>query len=306
MKRRTTGMKKNLKADLMLVIVTLGWGISYYLMDIALSDVDAFTLNAYRFLGAFFVAGLITFNKIKSVNRETLKYSIFVGVALFFVYTGATFGVKYTTLSNSGFLCALAVMFVPIFEFLFFRKKPERKIVFAVTVSLIGIMLLTLEDDFSINIANLKGDMLCIMCAVAYAIDLIITDRAVAKPEVNAYQLGVFQLGVTGTLMLIMAVIFEKPHLPETAEVWQSIIFLSIFCTGIAFIVQAVAQQYTTASHVGIIFTLEPVFAGIVAFFLAGEVLTVKAYIGAALMIGALFITEIDFSGTKKLKGSDK
>ena len=61
---------------------------------------------------------------------------------------------------------------------------------FAVTVSLIGIMLLTLEDDFSINIANLKGDMLCIMCAVAYAIDLIITDRAVAKPEVNAYQLG--------------------------------------------------------------------------------------------------------------------
>ena len=224
----------------------------------------------------------------------------------FFVYTGATFGVKYTTLSNSGFLCALAVMFVPIFEFLFFRKKPERKIVFAVTVSLIGIMLLTLEDDFSINIANLKGDMLCIMCAVAYAIDLIITDRAVAKPEVNAYQLGVFQLGVTGTLMLIMAVIFEKPHLPETAEVWQSIIFLSIFCTGIAFIVQAVAQQYTTASHVGIIFTLEPVFAGIVAFFLAGEVLTVKAYIGAALMIGALFITEIDFSGIKKLKGSDK
>ena len=177
---------------------------------------------------------------------------------------------------------------------------------FAVTVSLIGIMLLTLEDDFSINIANLKGDMLCIMCAVAYAIDLIITDRAVAKPEVNAYQLGVFQLGVTGTLMLIMAVIFEKPHLPETAEVWQSIIFLSIFCTGIAFIVQAVAQQYTTASHVGIIFTLEPVFAGIVAFFLAGEVLTVKAYIGAALMIGALFITEIDFSGIKKLKGSDK
>ena len=56
----------------------------------------------------------------------------------------------------------------------------------------------------------------------------------------------------------------------------------------------------------GIIFTLEPVFAGIVAFFLAGEVLTVKAYIGAALMIGALFITEIDFSGIKKLKGSDK
>ena len=306
MKRRTTGMKKNLKADLMLVIVTLGWGISYYLMDIALSDVDAFTLNAYRFLGAFFVAGLITFNKIKSVNRETLKYSIFVGVALFFVYTGATFGVKYTTLSNSGFLCALAVMFVPIFEFLFFRKKPERKIVFAVTVSLIGIMLLTLEDDFSINMAHLKGDLLCLMCAVAYAVDLVLTEKAVSHEEVDAFQLGVFQLGVTGILNMILAFMIEEPHMPQTPSVWGCVLFLSIFCTGIAFIVQAVAQQYTTASHVGIIFTLEPVFAGIVAFFLAGEVLTVKAYIGAALMIGALFITEIDFSGIKKLKGSDK
>ena len=118
--------------------------------------------------------------------------------------------------------------------------------------------------------------------------------------------IDVVNAGMASTPTTEMAVIFEKPHLPETAEVWQSIIFLSIFCTGIAFIVQAVAQQYTTASHVGIIFTLEPVFAGIVAFFLAGEVLTVKAYIGAALMIGALFITEIDFSGIKKLKGSDK
>ncbi len=295
-------MKKNLKADLMLVIVTLGWGISYYLMDIALADVDAFTLNAYRFLGAFFVAALLTFGRIKGVNRQTLKYSAFVGIALFFVYTGATFGVKYTTLSNSGFLCALSVIFVPIFEFLLFRKKPEKKIVFAVIVSLIGIMLLTLEDDFSINTENLKGDLLCVMCAVAYALDLIITDKAVSKPEVNAYQLGVFQLGATGVLMLIMAVIFEEPHLPGTAAVWQSIIFLSIFCTGIAFIVQAVAQQYTTASHVGIIFTLEPVFAGIVAFLMAGEVLTAREYFGAFIMIGALFIAEIDFKPIRSKK----
>ena len=107
-------MNKQLKADMMLVMVTLCWGISYYLMDLALTDLDPFTLNALRFLGAFAVAGLLSFKKVKTVNRTTLKYSLLVGAALVFVYIGATFGVKYTTLSNSGFLCALTVVFTPL------------------------------------------------------------------------------------------------------------------------------------------------------------------------------------------------
>lgn len=67
-------------------------------------------------------------------------------------------------------------------------------------------------------------------------------------------------------------------------------------CTGVAFIVQAIAQQYTSAAHVGIIFALEPVFAGIVAFIFAHEVLLPRAYFGALLMIAGLFIMEIDFT----------
>ncbi len=192
------------------------------------------------------------------------------------------------------------MIFVPIIEILVLRKKPQKKIIFAVTMSLIGIMMLTLKDDFSINMANLRGDLLCILGATAYAIDLILTEKAVSHEEVDAFQLGVFQLGVTGVYMLAMSFIFEQPHLPTTPMIWGSVIFLSIFCTGVAFIVQAIAQQYTTAAHVGIIFTLEPVFAAVVAYFFAGEVLTVKSYLGAVIMMAALFVTEIDFSGKKR------
>ena len=65
---------------------------------------------------------------------------------------------------------------------------------------------------------------------------------------------------------------------------------------------QPVAQQYTTASHVGVIFALEPVFAAIVAYFFAGEVLSFKAYIGATLMLASIFIMEIDFKKFKVKK----
>ena len=280
----------------MLVLVTLCWGISYYLMDLALTDMDPFTLNAHRFLGAFAVAGLLSYKKVKDVNRITLKYSVLVGAALVFVDIGATFGVKYTTLSNSGFLCALTVVFTPLIAWVFLRQKLDRKMTLSVVICFIGIALLTLKDDFSINLGNLKGDLLCIICAVAYAIDLLLTEKAVSHKEVDAYQLGVFQLGVTGLCNLILAIIVETPHFPTTGNVWGAVIFLSIFCTGVAFVVQPVAQQYTSASHVGVIFALEPVFAGIVAFALAGEVLSPKSYFGAVLMIASIFIMEIDFS----------
>ena len=81
---------------------------------------------------------------------------------------------------------------------------------------------------------------------------------------------------------------------------------LAVFCTGIAFIVQAVAQQYTTASHVGVIFTLEPVFSGIVAFFFAGEILLPRAYAGAFLMLAGLFFMEFDVKGLLKKQQNQK
>ncbi len=76
---------------------------------------------------------------------------------------------------------------------------------------------------------------------------------------------------------------------------WGAALFLGILCSGVAFIIQSVQQQYTTASHVGLIFTLEPVFAAIVAYFFAGEVLTSRSYVGMAFMLLSLVVMEVDF-----------
>lgn len=289
-------MTKQVQADIMLVLVTLCWGVSYYLTDLSLTDLSPFTLNAFRFLGAFLIASVFMFPKLKNVNKTTLKYSVFVAIALVFVYMGSTFGVMYTSLSNSGFLCALTVVFTPIFAFLFKKQIPDKKLAIVLVMAVVGIGLLTLNE----KLKPALGDIFSIMCAVTYAADLLITETAVAKEEVNAFQLGVFQLGFTGLFNLILAFVLEKPHFPGSGKIWGTVLFLTIFCTGIAFIVQAVAQQYTSASHVGVIFTLEPVFAGIVAFFLAGEILLPRAYAGAALLIISLFVMECDFKGQKK------
>ena len=89
-----------LKADMMLVLVTLCWGVSYFMMDLCLQELEPLTLNAIRFIGAFAIAWLLTVKKVIHVNKKTLKYAFFVSVSLIFVYVGATYGGRDDTMQS--------------------------------------------------------------------------------------------------------------------------------------------------------------------------------------------------------------
>lgn len=293
-------MKKYVKADLMLVLVTMCWGVAYYMIDICLLEMDTFSLNAFRFLGAFIIAAIVAFPKLRSVSRTTVKYSFFIGISLVFAYIGCTLGVKYTSLSNTGFLCALTVVFTPVLAFFVKKQKPEKKIAVVVAICLAGIALMTLNEQLK----PAAGDFFSLLCAFAYAVDLLLTESAVSREDVDAFQIGVFQMGFAGIFMLALAFIFEEPSLPSSGVCWGAALFLTVFCTGLAFITQAIAQQYTTASHVGVVFTLEPVFAGVSAFLLAGEVLLPRAYLGAVLLFAGILVMEVDIKSLLKKKGS--
>lgn len=284
-------MNRQKKADYLLVTVTLFWGVSYYLMDLCLAQMGPLTLNAMRFLIAFAFLYAVLFPKVRHVNRATLKYSVLVGLCLASAYLGCTYGVMYTSISNAGFICSLPVVFTPLLAFIFKHQIPEKRLILPLSLCLVGLGLLTLNEQFR----PAPGDLICLICAVAYAVDLLVTETAVSKEEVNALQLGVYNVGVVGVIMLVLSLLFEKPHFPTTPVVWGAALFLSIFCSGVAFVVTTVQQQYTSASHVGLIFTLEPVFSSIVAFLFAHEVLPPRGYVGAALMLSSLFLMETDW-----------
>ena len=295
----TLNEKKGMKswqADMLLVVITMCWGFSYMLMDLTLEVMDPFTLNMYRFLLGGFVAFAISAKRvIKALNKTTIKYGVLMSLALSLTYICATFGVKFTSISNSGFLCAMTVVFIPFISFFFLRQKQDLKTIIAVLMSVVGIALLTLNDDFSINLATLKGDLLCLGCGFFYGIDVLLTEKAVSDDRVDPYSVGVVQLISVGIINLILTLLFGSPCLPSTPLTWFSTIFLALFCTGLAFVIQPIAQQYTTAARVGIIFTLEPVFNVIVAFFIVKEVLSVKSYIGGLIMVLAIVFMELDF-----------
>lgn len=284
-------MTQQRRAECLLVLATAFWSISYYSTRVCLVELDALTLNAFRFLSAFVILGLIYNKHLRALKRETAKWGAMVGVVLVFVYVGATYGVMYTSLSNAGFISCLAVIITPLLELLIYRKRPERKVAAALLLCTLGLALLTLGGDFRFAI----GDAICLICSVSYAVDIIITDRAVAKPEVDPVGMSVVEIGVTGILFLILAAIFEQPRLPCSPAVWAAALFLGLFCSGIAFVIQTTQQKHSSPARTALIFTLEPLFSAIIAYFLAGERLHPRAYLGAVMMLLSLVLVQEDF-----------
>ncbi len=295
-------MHQQRKADLLLVMVTAFWGASYFLTDLCLETLPPLSLNAFRFLVAFAVLGAVYFRKLRRISRKTLLYSLLIGCSLVMVYTCYVYGLMHTSISNAGFICALPVIFTPLLELVIYHKIPNRRFALALVLCTVGLGLMTLNDSFRPAL----GDIICMGTAIFYAVDLLLTDKAVRDPEVDPLQLGVCQLGVVGIIMLILTLTLEQPKLPQSPAAWGAALFLAIFCTGIAFVIQAVQQQYTTASHVGLIFTLEPLFSAIVAYFFAHEVLGLRGYIGAALMMFSLILMEVDIVGILKKKSKPR
>jgi drug/metabolite transporter (DMT)-like permease len=278
-----------LKADFMMLIVTILWGSSYLFMKMGLDSLQEFNLIALRFGIAFILAGTVFYKRLIRIDFKTFFYGFILGSILFLLISVVTIGLKFTSISNAGFLFSLSVVFVPLLLAIFLKIKPEKKVVFGVGIAIIGIALLTLNNELKIN----SGDYLIILGAVFYAIQIIVTDKL--TKNVDSITLGILQLGVAGAWGLLFSLFFEKPHLPSTTESWVSIMALSILCSAIGFIGQAVAQKHTSPTHTGLIFSLEPVFAALFAFIFIGETLPAKGYLGAILILIGVLAAEISF-----------
>lgn len=291
---------KPLKADLLILLVTMCWGSSYLFMKIGLDSLSAFNIVALRYGLAFLLCLPILVKRYRAINLKTVIFSFALGFLLFAVSASIIFGLKNTTASNAGFLAGLTVIFVPLLSALIVKKKPESNVIAGVLVSMVGIGLLTLNDRLSI----MPGDFLCMLAALLYAIHILLTGSAAKAADI--VNLGILQLGFAGGFGLLFAFIYEVPMLPSSYESWKAVLVLSVVCSAFGYIAQTIAQKYTTPTHTGLIFSLEPVFAAIFAYFFAHELLPIKGYVGAAIILLGVMIAEIKRLNASSLNDRSK
>ena len=267
------------KANILMIIVTMFWGMSYTFMVMGLETLAAYNVVALRCLIAFFAAGLIFYKRMIKVNFKTLKYAAIQGFFLLLVFALSLFGLETTSVSNAGFILSLTVVLVPIMSSFIEKKLPSKAVSFAIVATMIGIVILTAQGSFTFH----KGDILMAMAALSYAIYLLLNSSFTRKVESISY--GIYQLGFAGIYALVLTFLFETPTLPNTTISWIAILGLGIVCGAFCFVGQTVAQQFTTPTHTGLIFSLEPIFAAMFAVMFLGEGITTKLLIGGGFIL---------------------
>ncbi|MEK5231627.1 DMT family transporter [Lysinibacillus sp. FSL K6-0232] len=276
------------KANILMVIVTMFWGLSYTFMVMGLETLAVYNVVALRCIIAFLIAGFIFYKRMLKVNGQTLKYAAIQGLLLFIVFALSLFGLQSTSVSNAGFILSLTVVLVPIFSSFIDKKLPSRAVSFAVICTMIGITVLTANGSFAFQ----KGDILVAIAAICYSLYLLLNSSFTRNVESISY--GIYQLGFAGLYALILTCLFETPALPHSPTAWLAILGLGIICSAFCFVGQTVAQQYTSATHTGLIFSLEPIFAAMFAMMFIGEGLTMKLVIGGSFILLGNIVAQLE------------
>ena len=289
------------KADLALSMVALIWGSTFVIVKHALHDISTIYFLALRFTLAsacmlLIFAPVLLRAKARAVIRG-LGGGAVAGIFLWLGYVLQTFGLKYTTAGNSGFLTGSYIVLVPLLSAAVYRHWPQRREAAGIVIATAGMAALTvpsIDRAFAIN----KGDLLTLGCALAFAIHLLVLGYYSQRELFQAVALG--QIASTAALSS-MALLVESPHVLWTSGVVFAVLVTAVFATALAFALQTWGQKYTTATRTALIFALEPVFALVTAVLAGHEALTTSALTGGALILTGILAVELKPAGPRPM-----
>lgn len=274
----------------MITLVAVLWGYGFIATDKALAG--GYSVNfvlLVRFTVAALFFGVTSAKELANTTRSEVVGGLLGGAALFAGFAFQTYALPLTTPSNNSFITASSIMFIPIFIWLIFRRKPTFFIVLGCLVCFGGIVVLSV--DFK-GIAPLGiGDLLTLVCAVCFALHNVIMGYFAVRGRARV--LNFYQMLISA----VLAILFFYGNGERVSYInidinFLYVLYLGIFSTVLAYIVQTEALKYIPAPQVAIITSLESVTAAIFSIALGYEHLTPQLVIGGLLVVGAIVIVE--------------
>ncbi|MEP1535022.1 MAG: DMT family transporter [Paracoccaceae bacterium] len=280
------------QANAMLLGAGAIWGMGFVAQSTAMEDLPPFVFLTLRFIIAFLV--ILPFAIFEARKSEVkLKISewnafLIIGVFLFGGMSAQQVGLLTTTVTNSGFLTGLYVVFTPILGVILFRAWPHPIVWPAACIAMVGIFFLAGGQLHGLVI----GDWFTILCALCWALQVLFIARWVGASG-RPITLAVTQFAICAVLAFIFAASFEQFTWAAVTPAIPELIFTGVFSSGVAFTLQAVGQQHTTAPQAAIFLSSETLFAALFAALILSERLGMAAIAGCLLIFAAMLITEL-------------
>ena len=288
-------MKKLVKrylAESGLLLIGILWGLGFVSVKIGLNEgMNRFYLTGLRFLGSFVILFLLFRKRMQKISGDDLKAGILLGVIQYFGYFFQTYGAAHTTVGKNAFFTAINVIIVPYIFWMLNKKRPDIFSFSASIICLLGVGVMSFDSNM--NLAHLnEGDILTIISAFFFAAQVAYTGYF--GKRVNPLNLVLIQMIVGGLMFAVtqLATSGISEVTPLHGKTLIAMIYIIVFSTAIPMLLQTYCQRLTTATRASILMSTESVFAPVFAFFILGEMMSLRVALGAALILFAVIVSE--------------
>ncbi len=285
-----------------LLLTAFVWGSGFVAAQIALdAGVRPFTMMSIRFSIACVIMAGIAFRQIKKEFVSHIKPGIVIGIFLFAAFAFQTFGLQYTSPAKNAFLTASNVVIVPFVFWIILKRRPSIHTFVGACFSIVGIALIAVSfRNFSMEL----GDFLTLISAVLFAFHVVYIGYYTKERGGNPLVLVFFQMGVAALLSFLSAFFFEDSSFEITRTSVLSLVYLGVFSTMLAFLLQNASQKYVVSTTAAILLSTESVFGALLSVWVLGEVLSFKVGVGAAFVLFAVLIAETKLQFRRKKQKS--
>jgi len=268
-----------------LILVTAVWGVTFVQVKDAVALYPLFAFLALRFLIASLVLAVPAAGRLRSLGRPGWLAGTALGLLLAVGYALQTAGLERTTVSSAGFITGLYVVFTPLLALVLFRTRVGRTVWLGVVLAVAGLAMLS-----GVGAGDPLGDLLVLGGSAAYSLQIVLMERYAPRYDAVAFTQAEMLAAFTGFAAVALAL--GEVEIPRGWTVWGALLVTGIFASALGFLVQTWAQRRTTATRTALAFAMEPVFAGLFGFWLAGDRLGAIGWGGCAVIMAGILVAE--------------
>jgi drug/metabolite transporter (DMT)-like permease len=268
-----------------LLAVTAVWGVTFVQVKDAVAVYPLFAFLALRFAIAGLTLALPARRRLAGLGRRGWLAGTALGLLLAAGYGLQTAGLERTTVSSTGFITGLYVVFTPLLALALFRVRIGIAVWAGVALSTLGLALLS-----GVGADSLAGDLLVLGGSAAYSLQIVLLERFAPRYDPLAFTQAEMIAAFAG--FAVIAVALGQLELPRGWTVWGALLVTGVFASALAYLVQTWAQRRTSATRTALAFAMEPVFTAFFGYTLAGDRLGILRWTGCAVIMAGIVLAE--------------
>ncbi len=281
----------------LIVVATLIWGSTFFILKDTLDSVELQFLLAFRFTFAAVLLAVVFWKRWKGIDRSYWWRGGLMGVFLYAAYTVQNYGLMGTTPGKNAFFTAVYCVIVPFLYWAVDRRRPDRFNTLAALLCVAGIGFVSWDGGFSLA----WGDILTLGSGFLYACHIVAVSKFAKGRDI--FPLTVIQFGAAALCCWVGTIFtggFPVGGLPTKA--WLVLLYLGFAATSLALLFQNVGQKYSDPSSAAVLLSLEAPFGVIFSVAFTEESPSPLMYFGFFLIFVAVICSETKFSFLCKSK----